>query len=204
MIDPLRIGEGLSRPGIDPRTWTTLAIVTAVNVTAEGIYCDVTTITGIEETVTLPTAYGGPSYGFYCPVAVDDWVLIGVPEGDWNAGARILAQVWDQGTPPPAVALEHPLDPALVVEPGRTLRILTSEGGSTVIAASVKLGREDAAHRALLTDAYLAALGQLVGAIASAVGTIPGGAGASASITAALTAFQNAAETYKSLLVKLG
>jgi hypothetical protein len=205
-IDPLRIGEAVSRPGIDPRTWTTLAIVTAVNVTAKGIYCDVTTIAGAEETVSLPTAYGGAGFGFYCPVAVDDWVLIGIPEGDWNAGARILAQVWDEGTPPPDEAVANPQDVALVVEPGRTIRILVSGGGDAVIAAAgglVKLGDESASHQALLTTTFLAQLGVLVAAISTAVGTIPGGGAAATAITTALTTFQNAAASYKSLLVKL-
>jgi hypothetical protein len=206
MLDPSKIGEALSRPGIDPRTWTTLAVVTAVHVSAQGVYVNITTIAGIEETASVPSAYGGPGFGFYCPVAVGDCVVVAVPEGDWGAGARVLAQVWDQGSAPPDEAIENPRDVALVIEPGRTIRILASGGGDAVIAAEggiTKLGDEAATHEALLTTLFLAQLSVLVAAISTAVGTIPGGGAAATAITTALTAFQNAASSYKSLLVKL-
>mgnify|MGYP006951108401 CR=1 FL=1 len=46
-IDPSRIGEALARPGMDTRTWSSLAIVKAVHVSAKGVYADIITITGI-------------------------------------------------------------------------------------------------------------------------------------------------------------
>lgn len=147
-VDVARMAEGFSRPGIDPRTWSTIALVTAVEVTAAGTYVRITTIGGIVETAAVVTQYGGPGYGLYCPVAVNDWVLIEVPEGDWNAGARVVAQVVDAGNPPPAEAMAHPEDVALVVKPGQSIRIVVSGGGDAIVEArdggSVKLGGEDA------------------------------------------------------------
>lgn len=149
-FDVARASAALQRPGIDPRTWTTLAVVTAVNTTAQGIYCDVTTILGLEETAAYAPQYAGSGYGFYTPIEEGDLVLIAVPEGDWGAGARIIAEVWDQGQPPPAEVVDHPLDVALVVKPGQTVRMIVSGGGDVVIEArdggKVKLGNESASR----------------------------------------------------------
>jgi len=149
-LDMQRMSEAMSRPGIDPRTWTTLAIVTAVHVSSSGIHVDIKTIAGIEETASVPTLYGGRGFGLYCPVAVDDWVLVVIPEGDWGAGARVIAQVWDAGSPPPQEAIDHPRDVALIVEPGQSLRIIVGGGGDVVIEArdggQVKLGDESASR----------------------------------------------------------
>lgn len=211
-LDTARMGEAFARPGSDPRTWTTLAIVTAVNVTAEGVYVDITTIAGIEETASVVSAYGGPGFGLYCPVAVDDWVLVEVPEGDWNAGARVVAQVWDAGTPPPQEAIDNPRDVALVIEPGQSIRIIVSGGGNAVIEARdggrVQLGAEGASEAVLLGDAFVTWLQTLVTAISSAIGSITagapaGGGAAAAAITTALTTFIAQSGLYKSTRVKV-
>lgn len=160
--DMLRIGAAIERPGIDPRTWTTLAMVTAIDVTAKGVYCDFTTLLGIEDTAAYAPIYGGAGYGLYLPLRVEDWVLVAVPEGDWNAGARIIARVWDEGDPPPDVVAAHPQDLALVVYPGSAIRIITNNGPIVLEANGsglVKLGDEGAIRG--------------VARLADAVGTTP-------------------------------
>lgn len=147
-IDTARIAEAVGRPGIDPRTFTTLAVVDAVQVTAVGIYCDITTVHGVKETAAYSPMYGGRSFGFHAPIEVGSFVVIAVPEGDWATGARIIAHVWDEGTPPPQVVVDHPADVALVVQPGQSVRIIVSGGGNAVIQAEggskVLLGNEAA------------------------------------------------------------
>lgn len=147
-FDVARAAEALSRPGIDPRTWCTLAVVTSVHTSTRGVYCGITTMAGIVETAQLAPPYSGSGYGFYTPVEVGDVVTVFVPEGDWAAGARVLGQNWDAGTPAPPELEDHPEDVALIVKPGRTVRIITSGGGDVVIEArgsgKVKLGSEGA------------------------------------------------------------
>lgn len=149
-MDTSRAGEALSRPGMDPRPWASLAVVTAVNVTDGGTICDVTTLTGIEETASYTPVYGGSGYGLSAPIEVGSMVLISIPEGEFATGARVIAHVWDHGSPPPALAVEHPEDMVLVVRPGKSLRILVAGGGNVVIAkaddGTILLGAESASR----------------------------------------------------------
>lgn len=146
--DVAKIAAALERPGIDPRKFVELAIVTAVAVDASGVHCDVITADGMHETVALAPPYGGPGYGFYGPIQLDDAVLIAVPDGKFNAGGRLIARIWDPGAPPPAEVTAHPEDVAIVVRPGQTIRIVVSGGGNVVLDArdggEVKAGGDDA------------------------------------------------------------
>ena len=169
MIDVAKIAEGIGRPGIDPRKFVELAVVTAVRVDDLGVHCDVETISGIPETVEYSPPYGGGGYGFHSPIAEGDWVVLAVPDGKFNAGARIIGRTWDPGYPPPSEVVDNPDDVCLVVRPGQTIRIIVSGGGNAVIEArddgKVALGNEDASDPAL-TGAdgrdFLAALAQAI------------------------------------------
>jgi hypothetical protein len=156
VTDVARIAEAISRPGIDPRSHVTLAVVDAVKVTAVGVYCDVTTIHGLEETASYAPVYGGASFGFHAPIEEGSFVVIAIPEGEHATGARIIAHVWDQGQPPPQVVVDHPTDVALVVKRGQTMRIVCSGGGNIVIQAeddgTVLLGNEAADRGAARID----------------------------------------------------
>lgn len=133
--DVAKISEAISRPGIDPRKFVDLAVVTTVAVAGDGVHADVTTVDGMHETAALTTPYGGAGYGFYAPIQLDDFVLLAVPDGKYNAGARIIGRIWDPGSPPPAEVTAHPEDVALVVRPGQTIRIVVSGGGDIVLTA---------------------------------------------------------------------
>ena len=147
-IDLAKISKAAERPGIDPRKFVELAIVTSVAVDSNGVHADVLTSDGLPETAALVTPYGGPGYGFYGPIDLDDAVLLAVPDGKYNAGARVVGRVWDAGSPPPAEVSAHPDDVALVVKPGQTIRVVVSGGGNAVIEArdggKLLLGGEDA------------------------------------------------------------
>lgn len=148
MTDTSRIGAALERPGLDTRTWSTLAVVNTVVVTDEGQICDVTTISGIEETAVAAPPYGGAGYGLHLPIEEGSMVLVEFPEGEFATGGRIVAHIQDKGSPPPQVAQDKPEDVALVVRPGQTVRVIVSRGGSVVIHAEddgrILLGNEAA------------------------------------------------------------
>lgn len=133
--DVAKIAKALERPGIDPRKFVDLAIVTTVAVDASGVHADVITSEGLPETVALAPPYGGPGYGFYGPLDPDDAILIAMPDGKFDAGGRIIGRIWDPGSPPPAEVAAHPEDVAIVIKPGQQIRIVVSGGGDVVITA---------------------------------------------------------------------
>lgn len=178
MTDVARIASAVERPGIDPRTNASIAIVEKVVVDAVGVHVDIVTVTGIEETATVSNAYAGNGYGFYMPLEVGQAVYFILPEGEWAAGARIIGQVWDQGDPPPALIALNPSDPAFVIKAGRTFRIVASDGGAVVIATDetsrIELAAEGATDRMarasdfealreiLTSDEFVAAIASIV------------------------------------------
>ena len=133
MTDVAKASQALSRPGIDPRKFVDLGIVTAVAVGDDGVHVDVTTIEGIEETVTVSPPYAGPGYGIHFPIEPDDAVVIAMPDGKWNAGGRVVGGTWDRGSPPPSEVTDNPDDVVLVVKPGQSLRISVTGGGQVKI-----------------------------------------------------------------------
>lgn len=146
--DVAKIANSLSRPGIDPRKFVDVGVVTAVDVTSEGAHVDVTTSEGLHETAQVSPPYGGPGYGLHLPIDLDDAVVLGLPDGVFDAGARVIGRTWDAGEPPPQDAIDHPEDVVLVVKPGQSVRIIVSGGGNVVIeprdGGKVLHGGEDA------------------------------------------------------------
>jgi hypothetical protein len=214
MRDIAKIAAALERPGIDPRKFVDMAIVTAVAVGSDGVHADIETVNNLPETVALAPPYSGSGFGLYLPVDVDDAVVIGMPDGQFNLGGRIIGRTWDTGTPPPSEAVDHPEDVALVVKPGQTIRIIVSGGGNIVIEArdggQIRLGNESAAQKALLGDELLSRLGDLISTIATQVGGIVAtaggatvGAAAGTAIAVALAQFQAAASSYTSSTVRI-
>lgn len=148
--DLQRMGAALSFPGIDPRTWTTLAVVKAINTTDHGVYADVVTIAGVEECVSVAPIYAGKGFGMYAPIDVGSLVVVAFPEGDPNTGGRIIGVCWDRGTTPPSDVTAHPTDFVLVTKSGSSCRIVTQGAGDVVIEAKgsgkVKLGGDGASR----------------------------------------------------------
>ncbi len=167
------MASAVQRPGIDPRTWISLAVVTELGFDAEeGPFADVRLLpTGEVETCLVGTLYAGGGFGLWAPLKVDDTVLVALPNGDPGAGPIVVCRMWDKADPPFAemkAAEEqdgHAVPTAgvvLRVEAGQTLRILA---GDTVVTVSgsdvtitpggsgkVKLGGADGLQAAALGD----------------------------------------------------
>ncbi len=139
-VDMGRMANAVSRPGIDPRVWLTLAVVRDVGYDAdEGIFVDVQfQPSGTIETCLLGAAYAGAEFGAYFPVNIDDTVLVAVPSGDPSTGPTVIARMWNSGDKPHAdfqseADEEEPTqDVVLRIQPGQKFKIRTSDDGDGV------------------------------------------------------------------------
>jgi uncharacterized protein involved in type VI secretion and phage assembly len=135
-----------------------IAVVTAVHVDKSGPFADIQILTDAgrtPDTARIAGAYAGPSYGFYCPVDVDDEVIIGVPDGDPNHGYVIVSRCWSASDPPPQEAIDHPQDVVLHVRKDKTMRIVVEGGGNIALDVAdgkVQLGGESDLTYAVLGD----------------------------------------------------
>lgn len=148
-IDFGLLSKALTRPGIDPRAWCSLAIVQSVVIDeAAGVFCDVLLMPSKRrETARLGAAYAGSGFGFYAPVKVDDEVLVTAPGGDPAQGLVITQRLWSPADVPPAGLESTPEDVVLVVETDKSLRLTVQGGGDVVVTADegkVKLGGDAA------------------------------------------------------------
>lgn len=146
-IDFASLSRAIARPGMDPRSWCSLAIVQSVVVDeAEGVFCDVLLMPSKRrETARLGAAYAGSGWGLYAPPMVDDEVLVSAPSGDPALGLVITSRLWSPADVPPADAATHPEDVLLTVRPDKSLRIRVQGGGNVVLAVDtgkVFLGSE--------------------------------------------------------------
>lgn len=150
-LDFNMLSKAMTRPGIDPRSWCSLAIVQSVVIDeAAGVFCDVLLMPSKRrETARLGAAYAGSGFGFYAPVKVDDEVLVSAPGGDPAQGLVITQRLWSPADVPPAGLEATPEDVVLVVEADKSLRLTVQGDGDVVVTAAdgkVKLGG-DAATR---------------------------------------------------------
>lgn len=190
MTDVAKIGGALERPGIDPRKFVDLAIVTAYHVGSDGVHADVIASDGMEETVALAPPYGGAGFGLYAPLQLDDALLIAIPDGKYNAGARVVGRIWDPGSPPPDEAIAHPQDLVVVVRPGQSMRIVVKGGGNVEIEAQdgghVRLGGASATKPVQTTADGVTFLAAVDAAVAATSGTSPQGAAFGTALKSAL------------------
>lgn len=149
-VDTSRLGKALARPGMDTRTWVSLAIIKSVHVdAAEGVFCDVLLMPARRQvTARLGTGYAGNGFGFYTPVTVDDEVLVEAPNGDPDQGLVVTQRLHSASDPPPQDVVDNPEDVLLHIQAGKSIRIVTEGEGDVIIDARgsgvVKLGDEDA------------------------------------------------------------
>ena len=137
-IDFAAMGRVLARPGMDPRSWCSLAIVQSVVVDeTEGVFCDVLLMPSKRrETARLGAAYAGSGWGLYAPPMVDDEVLVSAPSGDPALGLVITSRLWSPADVPPADAATHPEDVLLTVRPNKSLRLVVSGGGKVILGGA--------------------------------------------------------------------
>jgi hypothetical protein len=131
IIDTNRLGRALARPGIDTRTWVSLAVVTKVVIDPdEGVFADVLLMpTKIKTTVRVASEYAGTDFGLYMPVLVDDEVLVEAPNGNPDNGLILTRRLHSASDPPPSEATDFPDDVLLVVRKDKTMRILVEGDG---------------------------------------------------------------------------
>ena len=162
-LDLQRISAAVERPGIDPRVWASLAVVTDFRVDPEvGPLADVVTLPDNDEhTARLGTVYSGVGWGLYAPVAVDDEVLVVAPSGHPDNGLVIVARMHSASDPPPAEAVDNPGDVVLHVEDGANLRLVTSGTGV------IRIGAPDAAEPLVLGTQLQDTLSTVLNALAT-------------------------------------
>lgn len=147
-IDMTRIARAVAFPGIDPRGWVSLAIVTAVAMDADhGPFVDVvlhpSEYTGTAR-VGAEAAFGGG--GQWWPIHPDDEVLVTAPDGDPAHGLVVTRRLWSAADLPPQLAVTNPDDVLLQAPDGRNLRLVVTGGFATFVAPDVRLGTEGAEH----------------------------------------------------------
>lgn len=101
-VDTNKLANAASRPGIDPRRWLALAVITDLGFDAtHGIFADVRYVdNGETDTALVGTCYAGNGFGANFPLHVEDTVLVAVPMGDSGWGPVIIARMWNSGDPP--------------------------------------------------------------------------------------------------------
>lgn len=112
-IDTSRLGEALSRPGIDPRCWICLAVVEDIAIDPdEGVFADLFTMPWREQiTARVASQYVSNGAGIYFPLKVGDEVLVAIPDGSTMQGACVIARLFSPADLP---SLEFAKDPATV------------------------------------------------------------------------------------------
>jgi len=134
-MDMNRLSEAVSRPGIDPRLWSSLAIVTAIVVDpAEGVFANITLLPSRDlETARVGQCYAGPGFGSHFPIQVDDEVLVVAPSGDPNEGMVIAARLYSKSDPPPQEVVDAPEDVVVHVKAGQNIKIIVENGGQVLL-----------------------------------------------------------------------
>lgn len=149
-IDTGSMGRGVSYPGIDPRLWVSLAVVTELGVDpANGVYADVQLIpSGDQQTCRIGSSYTGPGYGAWLPLAQNDLVVVLFPRGDAAEGPVIVARLWSGSDPPPpelatANGDDPPTQPVIVVGEGQTVRVICRPGATVEVVGDSPTSQAD-------------------------------------------------------------
>lgn len=147
-LDTNRTGDGLAKPGIDPRQWVSLAYANGESVVdaAHGVFVDVTLVPTNEViTARVTPIYGGNGFGLYAKVHADDELVVLIPNGNTAMGGVVVSRVWTAADLPPTVPTANVDDLILVVEKDKNLRISTQGQGQVFIesAATVTVNCPD-------------------------------------------------------------
>jgi len=138
-MDMSGLSAGLARPGIDTRTWISMAVAMGDSVVdpTNGVFVDVMLLPTQEEyTARVAAAYAGKSFGLYAKVNSGDELLVAVPSGDAGAGCVVIARQWNGLHTPPATAQANPDDLVLVLEADANLSITTQGKGQVTIKSA--------------------------------------------------------------------
>lgn len=141
-VDSARIASLVSGPGVDTRTWVSLAIALEDSVVDpdHGVLVDVRLVPTEEEyTARLAPGYAGSGFGLYHPVKKDDELVVAAPSGDPANGMIVESILWSAADKPPQEAVDNPADVLLVVEPEKNLRLKVSGGGNVYVSSEQKV-----------------------------------------------------------------
>ena len=196
LLDTRRLGAAVGFAGIDPRHWLSIAIVTAIVIDpVEGPFVAITLQpTGSQMSARVGTAYGGSGFGDWCPLRVDDEVLVAIPDGDPTMGPVVIARLWSPADSPPPLMVSNPSDRIIQAIDGQNVWVLATGLGAVNIAApKVNLGGDTVQATAGTAGLTLSKTGNtaaLVGAgvalgAANATQAVPLGT----NLVAALTAY---------------
>lgn len=143
-LDTNSLAKAVQRPGIDPRKWIDKCVVQDVGVDPnKGVFADVKSL--IDGDVYCAYVCGplvDNGAGDYCPVAVGDTIIVGRPGGDQGYGAYVIGRAWDQSDKPaesfhtgsgPASGRDPSPDRWIIMKPGTTLHVRSSDGGDVDI-----------------------------------------------------------------------
>jgi hypothetical protein len=172
-IDVSRLADAVARPGIDPRTWVSYAVLTSepyFETTAGQQDCFVNIYlmpSGVEETARVASVYAGNGFGLWMPLHKDDEVLVCAPSGDPDEGLVVTQRLWSPSDAPPQEAADNADDVVLVVEEGRSVRIGVRGGGT------VRLGQVDASRGVARIDDFVNVFQKTVVVVPVVPATVP-------------------------------
>lgn len=185
-IDPARLANAVSRPGIDPRIWVSYAVLLAdpkvvTEANYEDIVADIMLLpSGTVETARVGAVYAGNGFGLYAPLYKDDEVVVIAPSGDPDEGLVITHRMWSPADKPPAeITEETQNDLWLVVQPNQSLRVSAKGSGNvylTVDTGKVYLGAADGTEAAAKGESLKDYLVSLVSALRNHTHPLPIGA----------------------------
>lgn len=213
------LASAVSRPGVDPRVWITLAVVTELGYDPdEGPFADLQyQPNGDQETALIGSNYAGAEFGDWSSVEIGDTVLVAVPMGDPGNGPTIICRMWNAGDKP--FAEMQDADDSEVPTQNRVLRVKPGKKFQLVISgdgARIELAQKDATQSFVRGDDYADAEGEFLDALDTFVQTLatatpapPNSALTVAAVLAAanifrpkITAFKNARNDYLSTKIK--
>jgi hypothetical protein len=176
-IDVQRLAQAVRGPGIDTRTWVSLAVALGESAVDEdhGVFVDVQLVpSGEEYTARMAPGYAGNGFGLYHRIHEGDELKVEAPSGDPAQGVIVSSILWSAADKPPTEVKDNPEDFVLVVEKDKNLKIFTAGGGnvemtseSTVglITDSVRLGELAASEQLLLGTTYRGQEGTMNGVL---------------------------------------
>lgn len=145
-IDTGRLSAAASRPGIDPRVWLTLAVVKDVAYDADhGMFADVQMLPeGDLFTCLVGGDYAGNDFGEFAKPGIGHIVLVAVPSGDTGFGPIIIKRIFTGSEKPPKefqnpngnVPTDATESPTIVIEPGKTARVIVRDGAHVTFEVS--------------------------------------------------------------------
>ena len=135
-MDTGRMGQAVSRPGIDPRAWVSLAVALGDSKVDPkyGVFVNVQLVpTGEKYTAIVASDYAGKGFGLYTPILANDDLVVVIPLGDPRLGVTVVKRLWTAADTPPAEAVLDPTEVMLVVEPNKNLRLKVTGTGNVEI-----------------------------------------------------------------------